>query len=111
MPIQAKLKAEIPQVEPFIGLEMYHTAKIQQVGNDKMAFACRGPQSNFIISVHWSKEDVDKVDVDEIRKMVTDIVAATKEPVGKQSYGNYGALVLLTRAKIQMVTRSTATSR
>jgi len=99
MPIQAKLKAEIPQVEPFIGLEMYHTAKIQQVGNDQMAFACRGSQSNFIISVHWSKEDVDKVDVDEIRKKVRDIMAATKEPVGQQSYGNYGTVMSPSRAE------------
>ena len=82
MPIQAKLKAEIPQVETLIGLEMYHTVKIQQVGNDQMAFACRGPQSNFIISVHWSREDVDKVDVDEIRQKVRDIVPATTDPVG-----------------------------
>lgn len=82
MSIQAKLKSEIPQVESCIGLEMYHTVKIQQVGNDQMAFECRVPQSNITIIIHRSKEDVDKVDVDEIRQKVRDIVPATKNPVG-----------------------------
>jgi hypothetical protein len=95
MAIQADLKLQIPQADQLIGLEMYHTAKIQQMRHDEMAFACRGPQSNFIISVHWPKEEIDNVDVEEVRKKVKDIVAATKdddlddEPI----YGNYGMSV------------------
>jgi hypothetical protein len=87
--IQAEFRAQIPQARHMVGFELYPTAKIQEVGNDKMAFSCRGPQSNVIINVNWSAEDVDKVDVG---KKVRDIVGAIQggQPVSEVTYGNYG---------------------
>jgi len=75
-----------------VGFEIYSTAKILSIANDSMAFSCRGPQSNVLINVSWLAEDMDKVDVNEVRKRVKEIIGAVQgdrvevEP----SYGNYG---------------------
>jgi len=75
-----------------VGFEIYSTAKILSIPNDSMAFSCRGPQSNVLINVSWLAEDMDKVDVNEVRKRVKEIIGAVQgdrvevEP----SYGNYG---------------------
>jgi len=94
--IQAEFRAQIPQARHMVGFELYPTAKIQEVGNDTMAFSCRGPQSNVIINVNWSADDVDKVDVGEVRKKVKEIVAAIQggQSDSEPTYGNYGMLFL-----------------
>lgn len=90
--IQAEFRAQIPQARHMVGFELYPTAKIQEVGNDAMAFSCRGPQSNVIINVNWSADDVDNVDVREVRKKVKEIVAAIQggQAESEPTYGNYG---------------------
>jgi len=57
-----------------------------------MAFSCRGPQHNFIINVTWSAEDLEKVDVQEVRKKVKEIIKATQagQDAAEITYGNYG---------------------
>jgi len=90
--IQAEFRAQIPQARHMVGFELYPTAKIQEIGNDAMAFSCRGPQSNVIINVNWSADDVDKVDVGEVRKKVKEIVSAIQggQSESEPTYGNYG---------------------
>lgn len=75
-----------------VGFEIYNTNKILEVSNDTMAFACRGPQSNVIINVSWVVDDMDKVDVGEVRKKVKEIIGAVQGDQVKvePSYGNYG---------------------
>lgn len=92
MSIQANLKAQLPLTGCFVGLEIYHTGKIMEVPNDAMAFSCRGPQHNFIINVTWLAEDVEKVDVQKVRKKVREIIKATQagQEVVETTYGNYG---------------------
>jgi len=74
-----------------------------------MAFSCRGPQSNVIINVNWSADDVDKVDVGEVRKKVKDIVAAIQggQSESEPTYGNYGMqfLYIIVPDKTLMVYR------
>jgi hypothetical protein len=90
--LQAEFRAKIPQARHMVDFELYPTAEIQEVENEEMAFSCRGPQSNVIINVNWSAEDVDKVDVGVVRKKVRDIVGAIQgdQPVSEVTYGNYG---------------------
>jgi hypothetical protein len=92
MSIQANLKAQLPFTGSFVGLEVYPTGKIMEVQNNAMAFSCRGPQHNFIINVTWLAEDIDKVDVQEVRKKVREIVKATQsgQDEVETTYGNYG---------------------
>ena len=94
MSIQANLKAQLPLTGCFVGLEIYPTGKIMEISNDAMAFSCRGHQHNSIINVSWLAEDKDKVNVEEVRKKVKEIISAAE--VGnskvKTTYGNYGTL-------------------
>jgi len=66
-----------------------------EISNDAMAFSCRGPQHNFIINVTWLAEDVDKVDVQEVRKKVREITEVTQAGNNElePAYGNYGMLL------------------
>jgi hypothetical protein len=91
--IQARFRSEIPQARHMVGIELYPMDKVVAVPNDAMAFCCRGGHSNVIINVSWAAEDVDKVDVGEVRKRVGEIVKALqgKEGDGQTRYGNYGA--------------------
>ena len=93
--IQAEFRTQIPQARHMVGFEFYPTSKINEVSNDVMAFACRGPQSNVIINASWAAEDVGNVDVVEVRKRVKQIILAIKgdqvEP--EPTYGNYGKLL------------------
>lgn len=90
--IQAEFRAQIPQARHMVGFELYPTAKVQEVENDAMTFSCRGPQSNVIINVNWSADDVDKVDVGEVRKRIQEIVAAIQggQTESEPTYDNYG---------------------
>jgi hypothetical protein len=92
MSIQAELKTQLPLTGCFVGLEIYPTGKIMEVQNDAMAFSCRGPQHNFIINVTWLAEDIDKVDVQEVRNKVREIIKATQGGLDEveTTYGNYG---------------------
>jgi hypothetical protein len=91
--IQAQFKLNVPQAKSMVGFEIYNTNKILEVPNDAMAFACRGPQSNVIINASWLAEDMDKVDLEEVRAKVKDIIGAIQGDQIKvePSYGNYGA--------------------
>lgn len=90
--IQARFRSEIPQARHMVGIELYPMEKVVAVPNDDVAFCCRGSHSNVIINVSWAAEDVDKVDVGEVRKRVGQIVKALqgKEGDGRTRYGNYG---------------------
>jgi len=90
--IQAEFKIQIPQIKSMVGFEICDTNKILEVSNDAMAFACRGPQSNVIINVSWIVDDMDKVDVEVVRKKVKEIIGAIQGDQVKiePSYGNYG---------------------
>jgi hypothetical protein len=91
--IQAQFKLDVPQAKSMVGFEIYNTNKILEVPNEAMAFACRGPQSNVIINVSWVAEDMDTVDLEEIREKVKKIIGAVQEDQIKvePSYGNYRA--------------------
>ena len=98
--IQAQFKLEIPQAKTMVGFEIYNTNRILEVPNEAMAFACRGPQSNVIINVSWVAEDMDKVDLEEVREKVKEIIGAVRGDQIKvePSYGNYGAFNSLIRS-------------
>jgi hypothetical protein len=90
--IQNDMKIQIPQAHSFVGMELYPTAKILEVSNDAMAFSGRGPQSNVIINVSWSADDLEKVNVGDVREKVGEIIKAVQgvQAQPKPSYGNYG---------------------
>jgi len=94
--IQAQFKLDIPQAKTMVGFEIYNTNKILEVPNEAMAFACRGPQSNVLINVSWAAEDVDKVNLEEVREKVKEIIGAAQGDQIKvePSYGNYGTFPL-----------------
>jgi hypothetical protein len=99
--IQAQFKLDVPQAKSMVGFEIYNTNKILEVPNEAMAFACRGPQSNVIINVSWVAEDIDKVDLEEVREKVKKIIGVIQEDQIKvePSYGNYGAFPSLSRSE------------
>jgi hypothetical protein len=90
--VQAEFRGKDPQAGHFVGFEIQPTRKVREISNSNMAFSSRGPQNNVIIMASWFKEDMDKVDMDAVRKSV----AGTKKAIqGDQNklepaYGNFG---------------------
>jgi hypothetical protein len=93
--VQAEFRSKTPKAGHFVGFELQHTKRVREVSNNDMAFSSRGPQNNVIIMASWSKEDMYKVDINEVRKSVT----GTKKAIQgdqiklKPAYGNFGMLL------------------
>jgi len=92
--VQAEFRSKTPKAGHFVGFEIQPTKRVCEVSNSEMAFQSRGPQNNIIIMASWCKEDMDGVDIDDVRKSMT----GTKKAIqGDQiklepAYGNFGML-------------------
>lgn len=59
---QAKLAAEVPNVQPFVGIEFYPTKKICSIPNTATAFSGRSDRSdrsNFFVDINWEEGERD----------------------------------------------------
>lgn len=90
----AQLIKEMPDVRAMIGYELFHLAHVNQVPNDAMAFACRGPQMNVMLNFSWDPSA--EVSLKDVRKRAKERVRIVQGegPQSEAPYGNYGKLVL-----------------
>jgi hypothetical protein len=90
--VQAEFRSKAPQAGHFVGFELQPTKRVREVSNSDMAFSSRGPQNNVIIMASWSNEDMNKVDIAEVRKSVTGTKKAIQRDQIKMeaAYGNFG---------------------
>ena len=93
--VQAEFRTKTPQAGHFVGFELQSTKKVREIPNSEMAFSSRGPQNNVIIMASWSKEDMNQVDIDDVRKSVTGTRRAIQgDQIKTQpAYGNFGMLL------------------
>ena len=94
--VQAEFRSKAPQAGHFVGFELQPTKRVREVSNSQMAFSSRGPQNNVIIMASWSNEDMNKVDIAEVRKSVTGTKKAIQGDQIKMevAYGNFGMLLI-----------------
>lgn len=89
---QARLVKEVPNVQPFVGIELYPTKKLRSISNTATAFNGRSDRSNFFVGINWDEGDRDLVKVKHYGRTIAAALHGQLQSENELfgSYGEFG---------------------